>query len=256
MNDLLVQLQQVSGLAEGFIWQAALVFIRVGALVALWPALGEQMLPLRIRLAAAIALTMVAAPVVAEGATLPTGLFAPIATEAAAGLVLGIGLRLLVLGLQTAGTIIAQSTSLAQMFGGTGGEPQPVISNLLIMAGLAAFVAMGGLARAAELVILSYGLLPQAGSIAAGEAAEVGLRQVSAAFALAFSISAPFVLATLIYNLAMGAINRAMPMLMVSMIGAPALTLGGLALLAVAAPMLLSVWTAAVGAALSQPFGP
>ena len=61
-------------------------------------------------------------------------------------------------------------------------------------------------------------------------------------------------IAGLIYNVALGAINRAMPQLMVSMIGAPAQTLGGLALLMIALPTGLMVWNDAFDAFLSNPF--
>ena len=49
-------------------------------------------------------------------------------------------------------------------------------------------------------------------------------------------------IAALIYNVALGIINRAMPLLMVSMIGAPALTLGGLVLMAIVVPLALQLW--------------
>ena len=81
-----------------------------------------------------------------------------------------------------------------------------------------------------------------------------GLALIGRTFSLAFALAAPFVIASLIYNLALGAINRAMPTLMVSMVGAPALTLGGLALLAVATPVLLAAWLDAFAAHLDQPF--
>ena len=54
--------------------------------------------------------------------------------------------------------------------------------------------------------------------------------------------------------IALGAINRAMPQLMVSMVGAPALTLGALALLAVVTPVLLSVWLGVFQDYLADPF--
>ncbi|MBK6468806.1 MAG: flagellar biosynthetic protein FliR [Rhodobacter sp.] len=255
MNDFLAQLSEISGLAEGYIWLFALVFLRVGAAVSLFPAIGEQMVPQRVKLAAALALTVIVAPAVAALPDPPQGLFGPLATEAGAGLIIGIGLRLLVLGLQTAGTIAAQSTSLAQMFAGTGPEPQPIISNLLVLAALALFVSMGGLSRAAGLLIQSYDFIPPGQLPAAADLAEWGLGRIAAAFSLGFSLAAPFVLAALLYNLALGAINRAMPQLMVSFVGAPALTLGGLALLALAAPVMLSVWRDALVLALDQPFG-
>lgn len=253
MNAVIAQLAELSGLAEGFVWHAALVFLRVGAAVALFPALGEQMVPQRVKLAAALAVTLVVAPAVPPEP--PPGLLLPFAGEAAAGLVLGFGLRLMILGLQTAGTIAAQSVSLAQMFAGTGPEPQPIVANLLVLAGLALFVAMGGLERAVALLILSYDLMPPGHLPSAADLADWGLGRIASVFALAFGLAAPFVLAALLYNLALGAINRAMPQLMVSFVGAPALTLGGLALLALAAPVLLGVWRAAMQAALAAPPG-
>jgi flagellar biosynthetic protein FliR len=42
---------------------------------------------------------------------------------------------------------------------------------------------------------------------------------------------------------------------MVSMVGAPALTLGALALLAVATPVLMAVWLQAFESFLADPFG-
>ena len=84
--------------------------------------------------------------------------------------------------------------------------------------------------------------------------ADWNLDLVSRAFSLAFSLAAPFIIASMIYNLALGVINRAMQQLMVSMIGAPALTVGALALLAIATPVLLAVWLQAFEAFMADPF--
>lgn len=56
-------------------------------------------------------------------------------------------------------------------------------------------------------------------------------------------------------NLALGAINRAMPQLMVAFVGAPLITFGGLALLLVATPVILSVWLDALMAFFQDPVG-
>ena len=45
MNGLIAQLTGIFGIAEAVIWQAALVFLRVGAAVALLPGFGESFLP-------------------------------------------------------------------------------------------------------------------------------------------------------------------------------------------------------------------
>jgi flagellar biosynthetic protein FliR len=103
---------------------------------------------------------------------------------------------------------------------------------------------------------LSYDILPAGGLPDPGAAADWNLELVSRTFSLAFSLAAPFVIASMIYNLALGAINRAMPQLMVSMVGAPALTLGALVLLAMATPVLLAVWLQSFETFLASPFAP
>lgn len=252
MAELIGQLSALSGLAESAIWHFALVLFRVGAAVALIPALGEIVVPQRIKLFAALTLTLIIAPAVPGAAP---GVLAFIA-EAVTGLALGIGLRLMVLGLQTAGSFASQSISLAQMMAGTGPEPQPVFGNVLVMAGLAIFVAIGGLSHAVELILMSYQVVPLGQSPDPAVLADWGLGRIVRVFALAFSLAAPFVVGALLYNLALGAINRAMPSLMVVFIGAPALMFGGLVLMAIAAPLLLMVWRDAVLQVLSSPFGP
>jgi flagellar biosynthesis protein FliR len=225
--------------------------------MALVPAFGEQAVPQRIKLVLALAFTAVTAP--ALGPDL-AGLDVPfaklMATETIAGLLLGIGLRLFVHALQIAGSIAAQAATLSQFFGGAGLEPQPAFTNVLVVAGLAAAVATGLHIRVAEMLILSYSPLPAGQWPGAADVSTWGLAQITRAFTLGFSLAAPFTLASVIYNVAIGVVNRAMPQLMVSMIGAPALTLGGLALLAVSAPMALGLWIQMLNAYAANPFGP
>ncbi len=255
MTDLVAGLAALAGETEGWLWAALLVFVRVGAVMALMPGFGEQLVPARIRLVLTLAFTAVIAPAVLPQIGPSDGrLIGPIAVEVVAGLAIGLGLRLFVMALQMAGMMIAQATSLAQLFGGMGPEPQPAIANLLVIAGLALAVVSGLHVRAAELMILSYEVLPPGGLPAPGEMADWGLGEIARAFTLAFMLAAPFTIAALIYNVALGVINRAMPQLMVSFVGAPALTLGGLVLLALTAPLALALWLDHFNAFLANPF--
>lgn len=256
MKDMLAEMAGLLDLAEGFLWVAALVFVRVGAVVSLMPGFGDTAVPQRVKLGLVLAFTAVVAPILAEdpGGSGPQPALAPLAGEAVAGLILGIGIRLFLLALQTAAAIIAQATTLSQLFAGAAPEPQPAIGNLFLIAGIALALGAGLHVRAVELIILSYDLLPAGGYPSAATVADWGLGLIGQTFGVAFTLAAPFVIASLIYNLALGAINRAMPQLMVSMVGAPALTLGGLALLAVATPILLAVWLQGFEAYLANPF--
>jgi flagellar biosynthesis protein FliR len=258
MTGVMAELSALLALAEGVAWAAALVFVRMGAVVALMPGFGDQAVPTRVKLALVVAFTLILAPALAPdiAANGPAPAIAPLGGEAVAGLILGVGMRLFLLGLQTAAMIIAQSATLSQMFPGATPEPQPAIGNLFLVGGIALALVAGLHVRAAELGLLSYTILPAGGYPSAEAAADWSLALVSRTFALAFSLAAPFVIASTIYNLALGAINRAMPQLMVAMVGAPALTLGAMALLAVATPILLAVWLQTFEAYLADPFGP
>ena len=238
--------------------QGGIVFLRVAAAVALLPGFGETVIPVRVRLGLAVALTLVVAPVVAlvpDGGGGIARFPVYLATETLAGLSLGIVLRLLVQALQTAGTIAAQSASLAQLFAGAGAEPMPALSHLMVSSALALAMMWGLAGQAARALILTYEVWPAGDVPSAALMREWGVAVVGQSFALAFTLAMPFLIAGLLYNLALGAINRARPGLMVAMIGAPAMALGMLVLAALTLPSGLLLWAGALGGALGDPFG-
>lgn len=239
------------------LWQVFAVFLRVSALVSVLPAFGESSIPMRVRFGVAAAFSMIIAPATppAPAVADPVQFAALAGTEALAGLAMGLGIRLFAMALQVAGMIAAQATSLSQLLGGAVSEPTPAMGHLLMMAGLTLAVIAGLHVRAAEFLIRSYTLFPVGQLPGAGHLTQWGVAQVSRMFALAFGLAAPFVIASLIYNLALGAINRAMPQLMVAFVGAPLITFGGLALLLVATPVILSVWLDALMAFFQDPVG-
>ncbi|HHS93856.1 MAG TPA: type III secretion protein [Rhodobacterales bacterium] len=256
MNEALTTLSDLGNtwLALGFA-----VFIRVGAAMALFPAFGERSVPQRIRLVLALAFALIVLPAVAPILTATSetqrapGLF--LISETVAGLAIGAVIRFMVFVLQIAGSMAAQATSLAQIFGGQNADPQPAMGHVLLVAGLALAVMMGLHVRLAEILILSYEIFPPGALPGADLLSSWGLARVAQAFALAFTLAAPFVIASLIYNVALGVINRAMPQLMVAFVGAPAITAGGMILLFLTAPILLSIWRDTFEVFLANPFG-
>lgn len=239
------------------LWQSFVVFLRVSALVSLLPAFGERSIPIGLKLGISVAFTLIILPAIPSIGFEP-GLWTMVrlvATETLIGLALGIGLRLFVLALQTAGSIAAQSTSLSQLLGGAAVDPVPAMGYLLTLAGLTLAVIMGLHVRAAQFLIQSYTLFPAGLLPGSADMSRWGVQQVSYSFGLAFALATPFVIASLIYNLALGVINRAMPQLMVAFVGAPAITFAGLFLLFAGAPLILSVWSDALLAFFVNPVG-
>lgn len=250
---------ELTALGETWLAVAFAVFLRVGAAMALFPAFGERSVPERIRLMLALGFTLIVIPA-AEPVVAPAidGGVRPITfllTETIAGLAIGISIRLFVLALQVAGAMAAQATSLSQIFGGQNADPQPAMGHVLMVSGLALAVMLGLHIRLAEVLIVSYDIFPPGALPGAELLSSWGLSRIAKAFALAFTLAAPFVIASLIYNVALGVINRAMPQLMVAFVGAPAITAGGLVLLVITTPIALGLWHDALGVFLANPFG-
>jgi flagellar biosynthetic protein FliR len=241
-----------AGLA-GFV----LVFARIGGVMTLLPGFGERLIPARVRLGLAIAFTLVVWPMLAPGLVTPAPgrpFLQMLIIETSIGLMLGLAIRLIAIALQLAGSIAAQSTALAQIFGaGATPDPMPAIGNILMLGGITLAVASGLHVKAAIAMARSYEILPMGLPVPAADLAAWGTARVAQAFALGFSLAAPFVIAAFAYNLALGAINRAMPQLMVAFVGAPAITAGGLLILMLAAPVILHFWNGRLDATLADP---
>lgn len=255
MTELLQDLAGFGG--RGWL-VGALVFLRVAAAVALLPGFSERPVPQRVRLAVAFAFTLAVAPAAATGPvpadiSLPFALRA-LATETITGLLIGFALRLTLLTLEMAGTVAAQSTSIAQLFPGAA-EPMPAVSHLLVWAAIGLAMMAGLHIRLCEVFLASYAVLP-AGAMPDAELVRGwSLSHIGAAFALAVKIAAPFVAISFLYNIALGVINRAMPQLMVSLVGAPAIALGALLLLFIAVPPGLMLWLDLLEERAADPLG-
>lgn len=241
---------------QDVVWHIFVTFLRVGAMMALLPAFGEQSVPARVKLGLALAFTAIVAPAITPFAV-PTGSLGILAVglaETLTGLFFGLMLRLFVIALQVAGSVAAQSTSLSQLFGGAGTDPLPAMGHVLVIGGLALATIMGLHVQIAKYMIHSFELVPIGQVIPSDVVSRAGIVEVSNAFALGFTLAAPFVIASLLYNVILGVINKAMPQLMVAFVGAPAITAGGLILLMLSAPFMLSIWVEAMGSFMMNPF--
>ena len=228
--------------------------------MAVMPAFGDQAVPVRVKLVLAVMFTLIVAPVIASTiGPMPTELVTAVTIlgpEVLSGLFFGLFLRFFILALQIAGSIAAQSTSLSQIFGGSAGvDPQPAIGHILVVGGTALAALSGLHVHVATYIIESYKMVPIGVALQADMVVSLGLGEVTRTFGLGFTLAAPFLIASLVYNVVIGVINRAMPQLMVSFVGAPAITAGGLLLLLITAPIILGLWLAAFREFMTAPFG-
>ncbi len=247
--DYLDALAPIVDAGAPFIILIGAVFARVSAVAFLAPGLGEKAIPMRTRLAAAIAMAIVLTPIVLSPDMTPpdtmAGVIALYAAEFMCGVIVGFALRLMVFILQIAGAIIAQSVSLSQLFGPTVGfDSESPFAALLVMGGVAMAAAAGLHIHLVGAMADVYQLLPFGQFPGAAETGEWSSTRVGAALFKSLALASPFVILGFLYSLALAAASRAMPQLMAAFVGAPAVTLAGLVLFAAAAPIILFDWLA------------
>ena len=242
----LEQLLPLREFADGYIILAAAIFTRLSALLFFLPGVGERVVSMRVRLTVALALMLVLLPAFTQefiAPETPSQIAALLAAEAVSGALIGFSIRVAVFAIQTAGSIASQSLSLAQLFGATVTfEPETPISTLLMFAAIVMAVTAGVHFEVVSVLLISFDIMPLGQFPGASATAEWSADRAAFAFSAALSLAFPFIVLGFIYNLAIGAANRAMPQLMVAFVGIPAVTLAGMVLLAASAPVILTVW--------------
>ena len=249
-----MEFSELIGLANDNLLKGFMTFLRMAAFFSLLPSIGGQLIPQRIRLMLALCMTFIVFPSVpvVEPVVMPVQVGA---IEVIVGLALGLSLRAFVFAIQTCGVIAAQSTSLSQLLGAAASEPLPAMGHILTLSGITLLIISGFHISSAKFFILSYELFPPGQWPQPGVFAEFGIQRGAQAISLAVTLAAPFIILSIVYNLALGAINRAMPQLMVAFVGAPLITAGGLALLFLCGPYMVMTWVRSVDAYMNSGVG-
>ncbi|MBU2956827.1 flagellar biosynthetic protein FliR [Paracoccus sp. 1_MG-2023] len=233
---------------DWFDWSLILVYARLQAALLVLPGLGERVVPGRVKIALALALTPLLAGQVGLRAMpgQPIGLIAQIGAETVLGLATGMMLRLMALAIDIATTAIAATASLSQIMGVQNEAAPHPIGNMLHLGGIAILMALGLPIMLVQLLADSFAIWPPASlpRVEGLTMAVIGI--VTDSFRLALILAAPFTLGGFLYQALSGVISRVMPALPVVFIGAPASIMLALIALTVLSPMLIAIWADAV----------
>ena len=235
-----------------------LVMARVGAAMMLLPGLGEADIPGMIRVGLALGVTVLLLPGIAPSippvpeASVQAALM--VAAEIATGIWLGWLARLLVLALPIAGQFISYTLGVANVLqpdAQLGAQATPIARLFLIAASVAILVS-GLYAVPLAALAGSYRLIPAGTLLPAGDATETAVRAVAQCFSLAVRLASPFLLAAIVWNMAIGLLSRLVPRMQVYFVAMPGQILGGIALLVILAATLLTAWQAALRAGFAS----
>jgi flagellar biosynthetic protein FliR len=216
-----------------------LVFARIGAMVMLLPGLGESNIPVRIKLAIALLLTLIILPLhraayhVDLQASM-TPLLVLMVHEIVIGIVLGATARVTLAALQVAGSVIAQQMGLGFVTAvdPTQGQQGLLIGNFLSLLGITLLFATDTHHLVIAALSDSYNIFSPGEAIQGGDVAALATRAFAAAFRIGVQLAAPFVVFGLVFNIGLGVLGRLMPQMQVYFVGVPLAILAGFLILA------------------------
>jgi len=205
-----------------------LIFARIGTAFSIMPGFSAVFVSMRVRLGIALAISFVVTPVlIANLPVRPLSVVSMgilIAGEALIGIFFGTIARILMGALQTAGTVIAYVSSMANaMVQDPIAEQQSsTIAGFLLIVGTLLIFVTDLHHLIIRTIVDSYILLEPGADIPIGDMVEVVGRRVADSFALGLRLSAPFLIVGLTYYIGLGLLGRLMPQLQVFFFGLPA----------------------------------
>ncbi len=210
-----------------------LPFFRVASFFMLVPIIGTRMVPARIRMGLALAVTVVIVPLLPDlptinGLSLQTYLW--IAEQILIGISMGFLIQVLFQIYALGGQLIASQMGLgfASVSDPANGVSVVVLSQFYLMVVMMLFLAMNGHLVLIEVLVRSFYVLP----VTEGSISSSGLMALvtsgSWLFSSALLMSLPAVTALLVINFAFGIMTKAAPQLNIFAVGFPFTMLMGL----------------------------
>jgi len=202
-------------------------------MVMLLPGLGESNIPVRIKLAVAVLLTLVILPLHRQAYQIDMQSAAPLVVmmihELIVGIVLGATARVTLSALQVGGAVIAQQMGLGFVTSvdPTQGQQGVLIGNFLTMLGVTLLFATDSHYLVIAALNDSYAVFSPGDLMPSGDIAALASRAFTAAFRLGMQLSAPFLVFGLVFNIGLGVLARLMPQMQVYFVGVPLSILAG-----------------------------
>lgn len=228
-----------------FAWisQVMWPFLRIGAMFSIAPLFGSRTVPVRIRVGAALAISVSMAPTLPAPPDIDVISAAgaiDVAAQLAIGLSMGFMLQLSFASLQMAGELVATTMglSMAQVTDPVNGAQVPVLGQLFFMVGMLLFLSMNGHLALIGMLFESFTVMPVGASGLIGADFWLMAGHASSVFIAALKVALPAVTALLAANVMLGVITRAAPQLNLFAFGLPITTALGLMLLLVTLPEL------------------
>lgn len=239
---------------EGVVLALFAAFCRIGGCIMVLPGFSTARLPTTIRVMIAVVVTIALLPVMWDliypriRGTTPDYMLLCV-FETLIGVVLGMIARFYALGLQFLGTVITMMVGLNTPPAGDILEDtsEGQLTNVLTFAGLMVLFMLDFHHQVFIAIADTYRTLPP-GTVFDPQKALVSLTDtLTATFYVMLRLASPFILFNVLFNVAIGFINKLAPIVPVYFISAPYLVMGGTILLYLSVAAMLSLYADAFG---------
>ncbi len=245
----------MSAEASHAVFTAFLVFCRVGACLMLLPGIGGRHLPMQVRVFLAVSLSLAFAPLLQgemQGLATPSnavGFVMSVASEIAIGAGIGLLARVFFLALQTMANATAQAIGVAGMPGipMEDDEPLPAVAVLIAFSATTLLFVTDLHLELIKGLFESYRRIPPSAVFTLRFALPDLVDQLTAAYLLAVRLTSPFIIYSVIANVAVGITNKFTPQIPVYFVATPFVMAGGLLLFYMIADTLLANFIQVVG---------
>ena len=243
-------------------WAFALTAARLGGLLSAGPVFGQSVVPHNVRVLLILALAFVLAPIAQPETTLSVPetslhVVAPITLEFAVGFVLGLGVMIILSGLQLAGQLIDQQlgTAFATTINPDLGASVSVTGQMFfVLAGTALLVMepINGDLLLLSALVETFQAMPIGASSIPADTAFVLTELVHKSLVLALRVAAPVLAALSLVTVTLGVIGRSMPQVNQLTLGFPLRFCTGLFVLGLSLSGILEEVVEAVPDALNE----
>jgi flagellar biosynthetic protein FliR len=202
-----------------------LVLARVGALVMTAPIFGNKSIPLQGRALIAIIISLLVTPLLAQHTAVDMGNLAVFSkhllSEALIGLLFGVGITILLNGVQITGQLVSQlgGTALAEVFDPSLEENVSVYSQFFYFLTLTMFVLLDGHRMTMGALLDSFAELPPGQACLGTDYLDAVITLLQHSFILGIRAGAPAMTALLLATLVLGLIGRTMPQINILAVG-------------------------------------
>jgi len=236
--------EQISIWLGSFFWP----FVRIGSMMMAAPVFGARMLPVRIRIAMAVSISVLTVPLLPPIPPVDPISFASagiLLQQILIGVATGLIIQMVFQSLVIAGEAIANGMGLgfARMVDPANGVQVPVISQFFVVLATLLFVILNGHLLLIQLMIRSFEILPVAETGLSLPGIKAVVSWASQMFVGGLMIGLPAVTALMVVNISMGVITRAAPQLNIFAVGFPLMILLGFIFLAATLPSVFSLFT-------------